>query len=174
MVSYLLSAPAAPVRQLLLAQTGHSYLPRAIAVAVALAAAALIGAVLRGAVRGWRAVGDPLTLSATFRRLAMGQAAGFVILEFLERRAAGASLAGLGNVLPRGLLVQVVVAAVAATALWLLDRAGEGVVRALDGHAAGERYSALVWIPARRLWPASSIVWLGSISLRGPPLLARR
>ena len=172
MVSYLLSAPDAPIRRLLLAGTGHSYLPRAIAAAGALAAVALVGAVLRGAVRGYRSWGDPLRWAATFRRLAVAQGAGFVILEILERKAAGAPLGDLGAVLPRGLLVQVVVAFAAATTLWLLDRAGESVARFLET-APPFAFSARAWQPVLIPTLPSSVPPLGSISLRGPPLLAR-
>lgn len=172
MVSYLLSAPDAPIRRLLLAQTGHSYLPRAIAAAGALAAVALVGAVLRGAVRGYRSWGDPLRWAATFRRLAVAQAAGFVVLEILERKAAGAPLGDLGGVLPRGLLVQGVVALAAATALWLLDRAGESVARAREA-VPSFAFAVSAWEPAVGGTLPSGVPALGSISLRGPPLLAR-
>jgi hypothetical protein len=172
-VSYLLAAPAAPVRRVLLTQTGHGYLPRAIAVSIALAAVAAFGALFRGAARGWRAAGDPLRFGPTFRRLATAQAVGFVLLEVLERKASGATLAGLGSVLPRGLLVQVLVAAAAALALWLLDRAAASVSHALRGEDPVRRPIAVVGVPAPVDLVRRSPVALGSISLRGPPLPSR-
>jgi hypothetical protein len=169
-VSYLLTAPAAPVRRLLLTETGHSYFPRAVAIAVALTAVAGVGAIFRGATRGRRASGDPLTFQATFQRLAAAQSIGFVILEVLERKAAGATLAGLGGLLPRGLVIQVLVAAFAATALWLLDRAGASLTHALRGYhpASAEDTAASLPVVVRVARPTP--VALGAISLRGPPL----
>ena len=169
-VSYLLTAPAAPIRRLLLAETGHAYLPRAIAAAMALAAVAGVAAVLRGAVRGWRAHGDPLSFFATFRRLAVAQSIGFVILEVVERKAAGATLAGLGDVLPRGLLIQVLVAGIAALALWLLDRAAASVTRALQHRPPAPRAVVATALRAEVRAARRGIVTLGSITLRGPPL----
>jgi hypothetical protein len=172
-IAYQLSAPAAPIRQLLLAQTGHSYLPRAIAAAMSFAAAAAVGAAFRGAIRGWRGAVDHFSFRATFRRLAVAQTVGFVILEVMERKAAGVTLSGLVGVFPRGLAVQVAIAAFAALALWLLDRAGASIAAALH---AGKRFARAVL----RIRPAGNptvgapaLVPLGSISLRGPPLSSR-
>jgi len=169
-VSYLLTAPAAPIRRLLLTETGHAYLPRAIAAVVALGAVVVLAAVFRGAVRGWRALGDPLSLSSTFRRLAVAQSSGFVILEVVERKAAGATLTGLGGVLPRGLIVQIVVAGIAAFALWLLDRAAAGIARGLRERPPIPR-AVVATAPRAGVRAARrNLVSLGSISLRGPPL----
>lgn len=168
-VSYLMTAPAAPIRRLLLTETGHAYLPRAIAAGVALAAVAGVAAIFRGAIRGWRASGDPLRFAATFRRLAVAQVIGFVILEVLERKAAGATLAGLGDLLPRGLLIQVLVAAIAATALWLLDRAGASVAHALRDDLAPTA-DTTVPFPVVPAVARPTLVALDAISLRGPPL----
>ena len=172
-IAYQLSAPAAPIRQLLLAQTGHSYLPRAIAAAMALAAAAAVGAVFRGAIRGWRGAVDHFSFLATFRRLAVAQTVGFVILEVMERKAAGATLSGLVGVFPRGLAVQVAIAALAALALWLLDRAGASVgavLRTREGFARPVSIEPpFCDVRSARI----GFVPLGSISRRGPPLPSR-
>ena len=169
-ISYLLTAPAAPIRRLLLTETGHAYWPRAIAAGVALAAVASVAAVFRGAIRGWRASGDPLAFAATFRRLAVAQTIGFVILEVLERKAAGATLAGLGDVLPRGLLIQVLVAAIAATALWLLDRAAASITTALRDAPPLPRAATDLTHRVEVRSARPTLVALDAISLRGPPL----
>src|SRR5207249_10444033 len=106
----------------------------------------------------------------TFRRLATAQTIGFVILEVLERKAAGATLAGLGSVLPRGLLVQILVAAGAALALWFLDRAAASVSRALRAGDQLPRAVAIIYRPAPIDVLHPSLVALGSISSRCPPL----
>lgn len=171
-IAYQLTVPVEPVRRLLLTQTGHGYLPRAIAAAMALAAVAAVGALFRGAIRGWRGSVEHLSFLATFRRLATAQVIGFVILEVMERKAAGATLSGLVGVFPRGLVVQVAIAALAALALRLLDRAGASIVATIRGGARFARaVSAVRPVAVRDARPA--IVSLGSISLRGPPLPSR-
>jgi hypothetical protein len=171
-VSYVLSTPDAAIRRLILIRTGHSYWPRVVAIAGALAAVAIIGGLVTGFVRA-RSRGSVLVWGSTFRRLAMAQTAGFGLLEVLERKTTGAPLSDLGAVLPRGVLVQILVAAIAASALWLLDRAGESIAHALrDGSRLPSEISA-VWRPTSSPWVPASVPSLGSISLRGPPLPRR-
>jgi hypothetical protein len=172
-IAYQLSAPAAPIRRLLLTQTGHGYWPRAIAAALALAAVAAVGVLFRGAIRGWRGAASQLSFLATFRRLASAQTIGFVILEVIERKAAGATLSGVPGVFPRGLMVQVAIAAVAALALWLLDRAGASVAATLRDREEFARPMSVIQAVAEALVARPALVSLGSISLRGPPLPSR-
>lgn len=172
-IAYQLSAPATPIRQLLLTQTGHGYLPRAIAAAMALGAVAIVGASFRAVLRGWRGEGNQLDFLATFRRLAIAQTIGFAILEIVERKAAGVTLSGLAGVFLRGLLVQVAIAACAALVLWLLDRSAASIASAIRDGARFARVVSVVSPKTSACISSPTRVALDAISLRGPPLPSR-
>ncbi|HLI57555.1 MAG TPA: hypothetical protein VKY26_11065, partial [Actinomycetota bacterium] len=134
---YRILAPNALQRALLLAETGHAYLPPAVTAGAGLAAVAVVmtfclgfgrGARLR---RGRRAGGGSQVASRhTLLRAivlpALAQAIAFCLLEALERLLAGAPLNGLlGPLLPVGVALQLAVGALGGLLLFGLDRAGE-------------------------------------------------
>jgi hypothetical protein len=165
------TARAAPLRSV--AVTSASGRSRAIAAAMALGAVAIVGASFRGALRGWRGEVNQLDLLATFRRLAIAQTIGFAILEVVERKAAGVTLSGLAGVFPRGLLVQVAIAALAALVLWLLDRSAASIASAIRERARFARVVSVVSPKTSACVASPTLVAFDAISLRGPPLRSR-
>src|SRR6266540_7278135 len=111
---YRIVAPGALQRALLLAGTGHGYLPAAVAVgivAAAVAGLAVFGAAFR---RGRRGAPRPQRhgLIPALVVPAIAQACAFLVLETLERALAGAPMGGLlGPLLPVGILLQLAVGA---------------------------------------------------------------
>jgi hypothetical protein len=134
-LTYLIAVPAAGAREALLASTGHNYWSAAVAVALVLGLASAGGVILRhfrGGLRGERTMG-----ADGVRRLAvlLGalQVGIFLVQETLERLDAGASITGLhtDRLLLIGVLVQILVAAALAIALFFLARASAAAGRAL-------------------------------------------
>jgi hypothetical protein len=134
-LTYLLAVPAAGAREALLASTGHNYWSAAAAVALVLGLTSAGGVVLRhfrGGLRGERTMG-----ADGVRRLAvlLGslQVGIFLVQETLERLDAGAPMAGLRTerLLLIGVLVQTLVAAALAIALFFLAKVSAAAGRAL-------------------------------------------
>ncbi|MFL5767268.1 MAG: hypothetical protein ACJ758_05415 [Actinomycetota bacterium] len=126
---YRLAFPSATERATLLARTGHVYLPTTAHLVLLAALAAVGGLFLRSMSR--RDLEAP-GRSTTFLRLAAAQVSIFVLMEFAERIAAGAPVAGVAThgILFLGVAVQLLLAFGGAALVSLLHRAGA---------AAGER-----------------------------------
>ena len=176
---YRLVAPSALERAILLARTGHSYLPPAVAVGAAGAALAAIAAFVFGVRRGVsphpsaQSPGRRLGLVRALAVPAAAQAAAFVALELLERAMAGAPLSGLlGPLLPVGILLQLVVGALGGLVLFGLDRAGERVGRSLAARRRTPRRRNGPRHPHVAAQPFSRLERVGSLGIRGPPLPA--
>ncbi|MEW6475184.1 MAG: hypothetical protein AB1679_23255 [Actinomycetota bacterium] len=166
-----LVAGGGPAAARLLASTGHGYWP----VAVALAGFVGMMTVFAAVVSGFRLAGSTGARPSTFAvavRLAAMQSAAFVVIEVVERVVAGADVGDLvGPVLVLGLVVQWLVATVAAVLLPALQAAGERLRR-----RSGLRLSPSAARPSRCplrpgfLRPSSPR--RGAAGLRGPPSLA--
>ena len=133
-LTYLLTVPQAAARDALLASTGHNYWAAAVAVALVLGLASALSVVVRqfrGGLRGERTMSadDVPRLAA---RLAALQYSIFLLQEILERLDVGAPLGGArtGRLLLVGVLVQTLVAAALAVALFLLARVSAAAGRA--------------------------------------------
>ena len=133
-LTYLVTVPQAAARDALLASTGHNYWAAAVSVALVLGLASAAGVVVRQ-FRGGFAASAPWArwrprLAA---RLAVLQVAIFLLQETLERLEVGAPLGGAqtGRLLVVGVLVQTLVAAALAVALFLLARVSAAAGRAL-------------------------------------------
>lgn len=129
-LAYVLAMPDPHQRDLVLARTGHDYLPAAAQVALILAfagaAAAAIGGILsrrESAPERW------MTLAV---RLAVVQASAFAGQEVMERIATGAPLAGLvhQHLLVAGLAAQVVVAFAGSAVLRWIARSSARLANA--------------------------------------------
>ncbi len=147
-LEYRLLEPDRHRRLELLAGTGHQYLPSALGAVSFLACLAVAVVFLTAFRRGATTGGLPTTSRHDWARvLPLAQALSFVGLEVAERVAAGSSLADLGPVLILGLPLQILVGAVAAALLGLLDRAGEKLGRSVAGSRApaGARHAAHWW-----------------------------
>jgi hypothetical protein len=189
LLTYLLTVPQASVRAALLARTGHGYWPAALAAAIVLGAFALLTTMIRAFLQGFRGwhgrradvaparrplrdtariavVGERLERFAA--RLVLLQVGIYVVQETIERVVAGAAVVGLlhGEVLPVGILVQTLVALLAALALGLLGGAAKAAGRAvarltrrrgqLEPPVTGRRRAASPRKPARSARPLGS------------------
>lgn len=172
-LTYVFIAPAGPHRAAFLQQTGHGYFPRAAAAAAALGAIAMGMAAARGMAR--RHAGSDFSLGwrAMATRFALLQAIGFVLLEIGERLVVRAPLGGLAGVLPVGLAVEVVVAAVVAWMLCVTELASATVTLALVPRRALRDADTPRPAPHVDLdaLPVPSYL-ISSVTLRGPPALS--
>jgi hypothetical protein len=175
---YRIVAPSVLQRAILLAGTGHAYLPLAASVAVGVGAAAAIGAFLLGLRRGvsrdpGEQPGRRFGLLQTLAVPAVAQAAAFLVLELLERALAGAPLGGLlGPLLPVGVLLQLAVGALGGLVLLGLDRAGERVGRSLTARRRAPRRGGghPRFSVVTQNFPCLELA--GATGIRGPPATA--
>jgi hypothetical protein len=170
-LDYWIVAPDGRHRSALLDVTGHGYLNTAATLAVFFAISAVVASIGAGATRrdpdpeqrsGWR---------ATAARLAALQGASFLMVESVERVAAGAAPSGFGvRLLVVGLLVQAGVAALTALALTLLERTGAAVSALLAGRFAARRVPLVLGSEPERVTLRDRIAE-GSLQSRAPPVL---
>jgi hypothetical protein len=152
----------------LLQQTGHAYFGKAFEFAIASAILAAVGTFAFGVLRArdhhverrsvWRAAGT----------LALIQSGGFVALEAAERIVVNAHVGQLLKVTLLGVVLQVVVAAITAFVLSLIERAGILVARALAGKSPVRR--AVVAFVRPRDVVRPRLLLLSRASPRAPPL----
>lgn len=171
LLSYALVAPTASARHDLLAETGHGYLSKAVAVAVASAILTGVAAVVVGAARGRSRTGRPVGLRSLGGRLAALQVSGFLGLEVLERLSSGAPMGDLaGPLLVAGIPVQVAVASIAAVVLALINRTVAAVVRALTRPTSQARRRTRIPVSPVVVPPRAPAIHPSPV--RGPPLLS--
>ncbi len=168
-LGYRLVFPGSPQRHAILIETGHGYLPVAFRFVAMLAVIVGAATLASGYARAREGKGSLPTGRATTARLALMQLSAFAGLEFFERLVGGVPLHHfLLPVLLVGALAQVAIAAVGASMLRLLYRAGEAVARVSVPDCA---------ISEPRVWsPAPSVrVAVRALDaprpIRGPPSL---
>lgn len=169
-LDYLVAGGGPAAARHLLASTGHGYWP----VAVALAGFVGVVTAFAAVVSGFQTAGSTGPRPSTFAvavRLAAVQSAAFVVMEVVERVVVGADVGDLvGPVLVFGLVVQGLVAAVAAVLLRALQAAGERL-----GRRSGLRLSPSaarpLQCPPRPGFRRPSSPCRGAAGLRGPPPL---
>jgi hypothetical protein len=129
-IAYVLAVPDPHHREVVLAGTGHRYLPAAGEAALLLALAGVAALLVRARLTGGPGAVEGFAPIA--RLLALVQAGAFAGQEILERLVTGSSLGDLlhGRVLAVGLIVQVAVAIGGAAALRWLARLSARIVRA--------------------------------------------
>lgn len=168
-LTYVLVDPHVHQRTTELASTGHAYLGLANDLGLIAALVALSTIFLGGLTGHERKRPSLRTLTA---RLATFQVLAFAAMELLERMSAGAPVAGVMHhaILPVGLTIQVVIAALDALVIHWLLRAAEHIESALASapDLFGGPTAAVIlptfFAPARRALSAAGI--------RGPPPLA--
>lgn len=168
-ITYALADPNAHERTADLARTGHAYLGIANDLGLVVALVALSAVFLGGLTRGH---GDLPSLRGVTGRLAVFQMMAFASMELLERISAGAPMTGVlhHGILPLGLVIQVVVAALGALIIRWLLRAADRIAWALGrAPAPFDRATAAFTIPTFHV-PARPA--LAAAGIRGPPLLA--
>lgn len=166
-LTYRLVSPHPHAREALLAQTGHGYLGLANDLGLALATIALASVVFGRLIDHDGGV----TIRHWFRRLVGLSVASFFAMEVLERLTTGAPFTDLlhQGILPVGMAIQVVVAAVGALAVHWLLRAVDRLHEILAAAAETPRLVLVAdapvgWHPPLRPVPAAD-------AIRGPPLV---
>jgi hypothetical protein len=144
-LAYVLAIPDPHHRDLVLAHSGHDYLPAAAQLALILAFAGAAAAAVGGILSRRDEESDRFTLAV---RLAVVQASAFASQEVVERIASGAPLADLvhQHLLVAGLAAQVVVAFAGSAVLRWIARS--------SARLADARWTPL---PAPRLVPAFAL-----------------
>jgi hypothetical protein len=170
-VDYLVLVPNGAARHHVLIQTGHGYFGEAGVLAFAAAVIAVLAVASLGYRRGRDRTAEPpaMGLAAMARRLAALQVGGFLLMEVTERLAAGASTSHLVDpYVVTGIVIQVVVAALAAAVLVLTESAAEIVGRIL-----GERPVTRTARSGLRSIPRSLGLVVRTVArpgvVRGPP-----
>ncbi|MGH2556622.1 MAG: hypothetical protein ACRDHO_13015 [Actinomycetota bacterium] len=140
LLDYFLVLPDATSRHAVLAETGHGYMGLAIWLAVASAIMAGVTSIALGLRRGAGRAGEPLAFGSLAWRLVALQPAGFLVLELVERMAAGVPAHHyLDPIIAVGVLLQAIVALIGAAILVVLARGGELLGKVLSRNERFER-----------------------------------
>jgi hypothetical protein len=167
-IAYRFAVPDGYHRDLVLARTGHGYLPSLTELAVVLvlaAGASIVGRALR------RDAEQPTRVASIAVRLAVLQLVAFTGQELIERLLAHVPIAELvrDHVLAIGALAQIAVAIVGALVLRLLIRAANAASEIVAARAVRPRL-AIVGSLASWHRPLRRRLVAPSLTVRGPPL----
>jgi hypothetical protein len=166
-ISYLVAVPDPYHRDLVLARTGHGYLPTVAELALVMvlaAAASVVGRTLR------RGAGPEPAFASIAVRLAALQVVAFAGQEVTERLVAHVPVAELvrDHVLVIGLATQVLVAVVGALILGLLSRAGATIAEIVRSRSTLPRAALVAFVARPTLAPPARHA-VGAIAPRAPP-----
>jgi hypothetical protein len=170
-VDYLILVPNGAARHRVLVQTGHGYFGEAAVLAFAAGVIAMLAVASLGYRRGRDRASEAGSIGLTHvaRRLAALQVAGFLLMEVTERLAAGAPLSHLVDpYVVTGVLIQVVVAVLAAAILVGIQRTAEMVGRVLGRRPVTRSAGTGLRPIPRRLGPVVRAVARPGV-VRGPP-----
>jgi hypothetical protein len=166
-LAYLIAIPDPHQRAFALQRTGHAYIP-ALDQAVLMLLVAGMAAVV---VRAFARAGDR---TEGFGQLAtilvVAQTCAFAAQEVLERLVSHAPLGGLAHdhILVTGIVVQVVVAIVAAAILWLFARTATRLAAVVSVRASLPRVRVVFALPVTARRPHASLFATAG-SVRAPP-----
>ena len=166
-IAYRFAVPDPSHRDLVLARTGHGYLPTLTELAVVLvlaAGASVVGRALR------RDAEQPTSVASVAVRLAALQVVAFIGQEVTERLVAHVPIAELvhDHVLAIGALSQIVVAIAGALLLRLLVRGANAAAEIAAARTVRPRVSVVGVLAApEHLLPRRIVA--ASLSVRGPP-----
>ena len=168
-LGYRIVFPGSPQRHAMLIETGHGYFPMALRfgamLAVIAGAATLAGGYARAKAGGYEQPQPRVTTA----KLALIQIGAFVCLEFMERLVSGVPFHHfLLPILIAGALAQIAIAAVGATLIAMLYRAGESIRRLFAPEDAAAE--SPIWSPTRRSVRLSRTLDAPQ-PIRGPPSL---
>lgn len=171
LLDYFLVVPDAASRHAVLAETGHSYMGLAIWLAVASAIMAGVTSVALGIRRGTGGPEAQPAFGFLAWRLVLVQPAGFLLLELVERIAAGVPAHHLFDtpVIAVGAILQAIVAVIGAAILVFLARCGQLVAKALSGRGDFERTGSGFDLPLNLVPSGGRFSRPGPI--RAPPTL---
>ena len=167
-LAYLIAIPDPHQRAFALQRTGHAYLP-ALDQAVMMLAIAGVAAIV---VRAFARKGDGATerFGRVAALLVVVQTFAFAGQEVLERLVSGAPLGELAqnHILAIGVIVQVVVAMVAAGILWLLARTSARLAAAVAVRAPLPRHHSVLALPVTARRPHVALFATAG-KVRAPP-----
>ena len=166
-LAYLIAIPDPHQRAFALQRTGHAYLP-AVDQAVLMLVVAGMAAVV---VRAFAHTGDRTERFGRLARvLVVAQTSAFAAQEVLERLVSRAPLGGLAHdhILVTGIAVQVVVAVVAASILWLVARTATRLAAVVAARTRLPRIRVVFALPVTARRPHAPLFATAS-SVRAPP-----
>ena len=167
-LAYLIAIPDPHQRVFALQRTGHAYLP-ALDQAVLMLMVAGVGAVVvRAFSHPDRGATDRFGRLA--RVLVVAQTCAFAAQEVLERLVSRAPLGGLAHdhILVTGIAVQIVVAIVAASILWLFARTATRLAAVVAARASLPRVRVVFALPVTARRPHAPLFATAG-SVRAPP-----
>lgn len=166
-LAYLIAIPDPHQRVFALQRTGHAYLP-ALDQAVLMLVVAGMAAVV---VRAFAHSGDRTERFGRLARvLVVAQTCAFAAQEVLERLISRAPLGGLAHdhILVTGIAVQIVVAIVAASILWLFARTATRLATVVAARASLPRARVVFALPVTARRPHAPLFATAG-SVRAPP-----
>jgi hypothetical protein len=167
-LAYLIAIPDPHQRAFALQSAGHAYLPALDQAALMLAIAGVAAVVVRAFARRGDGATERFGRLATL--LAVVQTFAFAGQEVLERLVSGAPLGELAHdqILVIGVLVQVLVAIVAAGVLWLLAKTSSLLAATFEVRERLLR-ERTVLAPPVTAWRPHALVLATAGSIRAPP-----
>jgi len=167
-LAYLIAIPDPHERAFALQRAGHAYLPALDQAALMLAIAGVVAVVVRALARRRDVATERFGRLATL--LVVVQTSAFAGQEVLERLVSGAPLGDLlhDRILVTGMIVQVLVAFVAAGGLWLLARTSSRLAATSLSHPGLTRERTVLALPVTERRP-NALLFATAGSIRAPP-----
>ena len=167
-LAYLIAIPDPHERAFALQRAGHAYLPALDQAALMLAIAGVVAVVVRAFAR--RPGGPTERFGRLATLLVVVQTSAFAGQEVLERLVSRAPLGDLlhDRILVTGMIVQVLVAFVAAGVLWLLARTSSRLAATSPGLLRHTRERAVLAQPVTERRP-QALLFATAGSIRAPP-----
>ena len=167
-LAYLIAIPDPHQRVFALQRTGHAYLPALDQAVLMLVVAGMAAVVVRAFAHPDRGATDRFGRLA--RVLVVAQTCAFAAQEVLERLVSRAPLGGLAHdhILVTGIAVQVVVAIVAASILWLFARTATRLAAVVATRTRLPRVRVVFALPVMARRPHAPLFATGG-SVRAPP-----
>ena len=166
---YQVENPGMAQKVHVLEETGHSYLPVFVTLALVALVLGIVGFLAHRIVGRTSATAPKEVFLHTVMRLMGLQAAGFLLLEVGERFLSGGGITLADSPVLPALMVHVVLAILGAVLLSLLARAVDAVMDAFERLVSGERSETTAnWTISSIVVPAP-ILLSGGLGLRGPP-----
>ena len=166
---YQVENPGMAQKVHVLEETGHSYLPVFVTLALVALVLGIVGFLAHRIVGRTSATAPKEVFLHTAIRLMGLQAAGFLLLEVGERFLSGGGISLADSPVLPALMVHVVLAVLGALLLSLLARAVDAVMDALERFVSDDRIETITtWTISSIVVPAPLLL-SGGLGLRGPP-----
>jgi hypothetical protein len=165
---YQVENPGVAQKVHVLEETGHSYLPVFVTLALVALVLGIVGFMAHRIVgRSSATAPKEIFLHSAIRLMGL-QAAGFLLLEVGERFLSGGGISLADSPVLPALMVHVVLAVLGALLLSLLARAVDAVMEALERTNGDRSETTTTWTISSVVVPAPFLL-SGGLGLRGPP-----